>query len=292
MKIIILGSIVFTKNIIDYLIKKKIQIDGIIGKKQSKINSDHFDIVKKYRNKIDSFYTKDINDKKTFLWLQNKKPDLIICLGWSNIIHYKILKIPKFGIIGYHPTDLPNNKGRHPIIWPIILGLKKTASTFFLMNKKVDDGKIISKKIININKNYTVKDLYKKLNKIASYQIYKILINFKEGKVYFKKRHKFKGNFWRKRNFEDGKIDWRMDAENILNLVRALGKPYVGSHFISKNKVIKVWKVKIVNSKKTNLEPGKIIKIKNSYPIIKCGKNSIMLLEYYPKLKLKLNSYL
>ena len=231
MKIIILGSVTFTKNIIDNLIKRKFLIDGLIGKKTSKINSDHFDIVKKYKNKIDGFYTKNINDNETFLWLKKKNPDLIICLGWSHIIDGKILKIPRLGVIGYHPSDLPKNKGRHPIIWSIVLGLRKTASTFFLMNKKIDDGKIISKKIITIKKNYSAGNLYKKLNNVASNQIYKILNDFKKGKIFAQKQNKFKGNYWRKRNFEDGKIDWRMDADNILNLIKGLGKPYIGSHF-------------------------------------------------------------
>ena len=84
-----------------------------------------------YKNKFDTFYTQNINDKRTYKWLKNKRPDLIICLGWSHIIEPKVLKIPKYGIIGYHPSDLPRNKGRHPIIWPLVLGLKETASTFF-----------------------------------------------------------------------------------------------------------------------------------------------------------------
>ena len=101
-----------------------------------------------------------------------------------------------------------------------------------------------------------------------------------------------KGNYWRKRNFEDGKIDWRMDADNILNLIKGLGKPYKGSHFFFNKRIIKVWKAKIFKLKKQNLEPGKVIKINNSCPIIKCGKHSIMLLEYHPNIKIKLNMYL
>ena len=196
------------------------------------------------------------------------------------------------GIIGYHPTDLPKNKGRHPIIWSIVLGLKKTASTFFFMNKKIDGGKIISKKMISISKHDTAKDLYTKLNKAACNQVFKILKDLKKGNIKSKKQNIVKANFWRKRHFSDGQIEWKMNAENIHNLIKGLGEPYVGAHFIFKNKIIKVWKAKLIKSKKTNFEPGKVYKIKNSYPVIKCGKNSIMLIRYYPKIKFKLNSYL
>ena len=31
------------------------------------------------------------------------------------IIKGKLLKLPKHGVFGYHPSKLPFNKGRHPI---------------------------------------------------------------------------------------------------------------------------------------------------------------------------------
>ena len=58
-------------------------------------------------------------------------PDLIICVGWSQILKSEILNIPKLGVIGFHPSKLPENRGKHPIIWSLVLGKKETASTFF-----------------------------------------------------------------------------------------------------------------------------------------------------------------
>ena len=46
--------------------------------------------------------------------------------------------------LGYHPAKL-ENRGKHPLIWAIILNLK-TASTFFKLDKKVDNGDIINQK--------------------------------------------------------------------------------------------------------------------------------------------------
>ena len=163
MKIIILGSVLFTKKVVDFLIKKNIAIDGVIGKKNSTFNSDFIDLVRLYKNKFDTFYTQNINDKRTYKWLKNKRPDLIICLGWSHIIEPKVLKIPKYGIIGYHPSDLPRNKGRHPIIWPLVLGLKETASTFFFINEGVDPGDRSDQEYIEISTEDNANSLYEKI---------------------------------------------------------------------------------------------------------------------------------
>ena len=47
-------------------------------------------------------------------------------------------------------------------------------------------------------------------------------------------------NFWRKRNYLDGRIDWRMSAKSIHNLVRGLTRPYLGAEFIYDANTIKV----------------------------------------------------
>ena len=59
------------------------------------------------------------------------RPDIIFCFGWSRLIKEELLKIPKKGVVGYHPAMLPKNRGRHPLIWALALGIKTTGSTFF-----------------------------------------------------------------------------------------------------------------------------------------------------------------
>ena len=107
---------------------------------------------------------------ETFKWIKKLNPDLILCIGWSEIIKTKILRLPRYGVFGYHPAKLPYNKGRHPIIWSLVLGLKETASTFIKLDKGVDTGAILDQKIIKIPQKYTSQDLYDKLIKISKIQ--------------------------------------------------------------------------------------------------------------------------
>ena len=230
------------------------------------------------------------------MWLKKINPDLILCLGWSNLFKRKILKLPRLGVIGYHPADLPKNKGRHPIIWSLALGLKKVASTFFLMNEKADSGKIISKKYLIVKKDTYAAQLYNDLNKIDGLQLISILKKIQKNKKIstikaIKTDKKIQDNFWRQRNFEDGTIDWRMSAKNIYNLVRSLSKPYPGAHFFYNKKLIKLLETSIIIYKKKNIEPGKILGKYKKNPIIKCGDNALMLKKYYPKINFKKNSY-
>ena len=295
MKIIFLGSVKFSKAVLESLIKsKKRYITGVIGGKKSNLNSDYADItlVAKSKN-IPFFKTFNINNKKTFFWIRSQKPDLIICVGWSKIIKESILKIPRYGVIGYHPSDLPANKGKHPIIWSIFLGLKRIGSTFFLMNKKIDSGKIISKKILINKTNYNSSIIYSKLECLAGSQLKDILNKFfKYKKFKLLRQKKISSNYWRKRSFNDGNIDFRMHSKTILNLVKSLNFPYPGARLFYKKKYIKVNKIKIKSIKDKNIEPGKIVKVIKKKPLIKTADGAIILEEFQPKINFLVGDYI
>lgn len=86
-------------------------------------------------------------------------------------------------------------------------------------------------------------------------------------------------NTWRKRNKEDGQIDWRMSARSINNLIRGLTKPYIGAHFLWQGKEIKVWKATVVNNAPQNIEPRKIYEVTDEGAVVKCGEDGILLIK-------------
>ena len=74
MRILFIGTVLFSKNILDEILKSKNKIVGIIGKKKSKFNSDYFDMVKYSKIKrIDSIYSDNINSIKILQWVKKRK---------------------------------------------------------------------------------------------------------------------------------------------------------------------------------------------------------------------------
>ena len=118
--------------------------------------------------------------------------------------------------------------------------------------------------------------MLKKLNKMLEYQIPKLFKNFF---ILVKNSKKIKGtsNYWRKRYFFDGKIDFRMTAEAIDRLVKALAPPYACSHVEKDYKIYKIEKSKIIYNKSKSFVPGRILKIKKNSLIVKCYKDAIEL---------------
>ena len=150
MRIVYIGSVIFSARALEKLISLNADVVGVVAKKESTVNSDFFDLsVIAEPNGIPFHYTSNINGSATVYWIRGLNPDVIFCFGWSNLIKKEVLDIAALGVIGYHPSLLPYNKGRHPLIWAKVLGLSKSGSTFFFMDEGADTGDIFSKGICN-----------------------------------------------------------------------------------------------------------------------------------------------
>ena len=291
--IILIGNTNLSLSILKYINKKKIfNVKGVITKKKINIINDEVDVTKFCKlNGIPFKQTSNINLLSTINWLSKIKYDYIFCFGFSQLIKGKLLKQNKNKIIGFHPTDLPTNKGRHPIIWTVILGIKKTAISFFYINKSPDSGGIILKKKFSIPKNYNSTKIYLKITKLVLSNLIFLKKKLLQKPKIIKSKNSI--NFWRKREFTDGLIDWRMSADNIFRHYLALSKPYPCATFKYNGKFFKIKKCRVIMTKKyINQEPGKVIFTNKKSFIVKCGENLLELKETEPKLNLKKDNYL
>lgn len=277
-----IGCVESSELFLKSLLEQKVNIVGVITKKQSKYNADFVDLAPICQdNKIEFLYVNNINNNSVYEFVQKLCPDIGFCLGWSQLLGKKILNMFPKGVIGFHPAALPQNKGRHPLIWALALGLQETASSFFLLDEYADTGKVISQKKVPILYEDTARTLYDKVMVVAKKQLVELWIQICNDDIHFIKSCS-QGNIWRKRNENDGKIDWRMSSKNIYNLVRALSKPYVGASFEYNKIEYKVWKVRELDDiGNENIEPGKILKVgKNNIFIVKTGSGLIEVIYY------------
>ena len=99
------------------------------------------DICKKNKTKL--IKIDNINCTYVYQELKDKSIDILFVIGWSQIVGKDLLKIPKIGTFGIHPTLLPIGRGRAPIPWAIIKNLKYTGATLFKIDVGVDSGEVV-----------------------------------------------------------------------------------------------------------------------------------------------------
>lgn len=294
MKILFIGCVESSEILLRTLIENKCNICGVITKKESVYNSDFKDLRPLcLKNNIKCIYCEDINSQESIKFAKKVIPDIIYCFGWSQLLKKEILSIPFMGAIGFHPTKLPSNKGHHPIIWALMLGLKMTAVSFFRLNLKADDGEILSQRDVAIEYEDNASSLYAKIMQTAKSQVVELTYGLENDCLETPFIKDVSENIWRKRTKRDGVIDWRMTSRAIYNLVRALTRPYAGAEFEYKNESVKVWKVEEIKHEQIeNIEPGKVIKvITNTDFCVKAYDNIIHVVECDP-IDLKVGEYL
>jgi len=293
MRIVFIGAVEFSLRALERLVSLGADIVGICTLKESKFNADHIDLASVgAAHGIPCFYAEDINSPAALTWVNGKAPDVIFCFGWSKLLKQELLTLAPLGVVGFHPAALPANRGRHPIIWSLVLGLNKTASTFFFMDEGADSGDILSQREILISDQDDARTLYNKVTANALVQIEEFLPSLSRGSAQRIKQSQLTANTWRKRGRADGIIDWRMSAQTVHNLVRGLTKPYVGAHFLADGKEIKVWKTRLYSPFENNIEPGKIILHSDNGPVVKCGEGAICLIETEPHFVANVGDYL
>jgi len=294
MRVVFIGSVRFSQIMLESVVAlDTLDIVGVCTLREAPSNSDHADLTPtcvKYA--IPVRYTPDINALDSIEWIRSLKPDVIFCFGWSRLIREPLLSVANMGVIGFHPTLLPANRGRHPIIWALTLGLERTGSTFFLMNAGMDSGPIISQREIRIDESDDAGTLYGRIVETAVSQISELVREISEGRSIGSPQDESLASYWRKRSTSDGLIDWRMIPKDIHNLVRALRPPYMGAHFVHSGKSHTVWACEESDVWAPSIEPGKVLQLSDGGILIKCGGGSVLLTHVEPLPEIKEGDYL
>ncbi len=135
--------------------------------------------------------------------------------------------IPEYGTVNLHASLLPQYRGAAPINWCLINGEKETGVTTFLIDHKIDTGRILLQEKVGIGDNENAGSLHDRLMTAGAMLIVTTVKQIMEGKVEAIDQDAFEipeGALKKApRIFKDDcRIDWNMSREEIHNLVRGL----------------------------------------------------------------------
>ena len=204
--------------------------------------------------------------------LEKLEADIAIVVAYGQILPKNILNVCKKGFINIHASLLPKLRGAAPIQRSIINLNTETGISIMQINEKLDQGKVCSQYKINISKNDNAEDLSLRLSNLASEKIVKDIEDILANKKRFLEQDHSKATYANKINKDEGKIDWKDKAENIIGKINGL-YPIPGAWFYFEGERYKILKANISNN---NSNPGTVL---NDSIEISCGINSIKILE-------------
>lgn len=205
-------------------------------------------------------------------------PDMIVVVAFGQILPKDILDIPPLGCINVHASLLPKLRGAAPINWSIINGDEITGITTMYMDTGLDTGDMIMKKFIEIGKEETAKDLHDRLSVLGAETLIETIELIYKGKATRMKQNHEDATYAPILTKEIGKIDWSMDAVSIKNLIRGT-YPWPGAYSFYDGNMFKIFTADIEGDEITNVDWGKVHKVKKDSFTVKCGKGYLKVKE-------------
>jgi len=186
-----------------------------------------------------------INDADSIELLKALSLDWLFIIGWSQIASKQVLETTRLGVLGMHPTLLPEGRGRAAIPWAIIRDLSKTGVTLFKLDEGVDTGPIVDQYVIPLTTRIDAKELYEKVNEAHVSLIEKVWQPLVDGRIELKVQDESQATIWAGRTPVDGRLVPDMSIAEADRLIRATTRPYPGAWISFGDKQFIIWKADI-----------------------------------------------
>lgn len=221
MRIVIIGQQEFGQAVLEAFLDRGDEVAGVftIPEKEGS-KPDPLRLAAEKRN-IPVFQQARLTDPQSEKILSALDADIGVMAYVLQFVPQSFAKIPRFGMIQYHPSLLPKYRGPSSINWPIVCGETETGLTIFRPTDGLDEGPIILQKKVSILPDDTSGSLYQN-------QLFPLGVNalLEAADLVVSGRHvevaqdeslaSYEG--WLRTN--EAKINWNMHVSLIYNLIR------------------------------------------------------------------------
>ena len=155
--------------------------------------------------------------------------DFLFSFYYRHMLRAPLLGAARRGAYNLHGSLLPKYRGRVPVNWAVLKGECETGATLHQMTVKPDDGAIVDQFAVPILPDDSAHDVFVKVTVAAEICLARTLPQLIAGSAPHRPQDLAQGAYFGGRRADDGRIDWRQNARQIHDLVRAVTRPYPGA---------------------------------------------------------------
>ena len=165
-----------------------------------------------------------LKDPEFLTSLKAWKADVFIVVAFR-MLPKEVWQIPAIGTINLHASLLPNYRGAAPINWAIIQGESVSGVSTFFIDEKIDTGKLLLQKTVDLEESETAGSLHDKLAVLGGQLLEETLNALEEGIEARAQQPKGSEYAAPKLNRDNTRIDWAKSLKEIDAFIRGLS-PY------------------------------------------------------------------
>ena len=203
------------------------------------------------------------------------EPDLIFSFYYRRMIPTPVLAAARHGAFNMHGSLLPRYRGKAPVNWAVLHGEHETGVTLHHMIARPDAGDIVDQEAVPIGPDDTAYDVMRRLVPAARRLLDRQLAALKAGTAPRRAQDEAAATYFGGRRPEDGRIDWRQPAQRVVDLVRAVAKPYPGAFTERNGRRLMVWRARPAGT--AGGRPGEVISV--NPPRVAAGDGAVELIE-------------
>lgn len=213
-----------------------------------------------------------IRRPETVELLSGLAPELMVVVGYGQIIPQTIIDLPKHGILNVHASLLPSYRGAAPIQWAIANGEKQTGVTIMQIDAGLDTGDILLKAPVPINPDETAPELSARLAPLGAGLLVEALQQIATNTIHREKQNEAEATYAPVLKKEDGLIDWSRQARQIYNRLRGF-TPWPGAYTTFRRQQLLVLSARVAEDSPAS--PG-TLRSDNRRLVASCGENSVL----------------
>lgn len=205
--------------------------------------------------------------------------DIGVSLNYTGVIPQMVIDLFPLGILNAHGGDLPRFRGNACQAWAIINGEERVGLCIHRMiGGELDSGDIIARDYFPLSLSTKVTAVYQWMNDRIPTLFMEALKRLAEDPLYVLEcQSKDSKDALRcyPRKPEDGRIDWRKSAVEILRLINACNKPYAGAFCNFEGEKLIIWDAELAAEEKFLAVPGQITQIGEGFVEVATGAGKL-----------------
>jgi len=215
--------------------------------------------------------------------LGSERPEAGIVAAYGRLIPPELLRLPRHGMLGVHPSLLPRYRGAAPVAWAILNGEATTGVSIFRLSEELDAGEIITQRSVAIEPGEDALALSDRLAHLGAATLLEALEAVEAGRADATPQQASQASLAPKLTKAQGRINWVLPAAMIERLVRA-AVPWPGAVTEWQGRALKIWQVSVGEAPAPRgAAPGTIVRVEADALTVAAGEGTVTVSEVQPE---------